>query len=108
MNSYSDFETIFKALADVNRLKIVSMLSNGEMCACKILEQFDFSQPALSQHMKVLCRSGLVSGVRDGAWMHYTLNNEKLKQLMQFITLISNNKTDNIEHDLAAKVCSRQ
>lgn len=92
MQSYADFELIFKALADEKRLKIIDMLSYGEMCACKILEKFNFSQPALSQHMKVLCNSGLVHGVREGAWMHYTLNNEKYSQLIQFITSISSRR----------------
>ena len=106
MQSYADFVPIFKALADEKRLKIIDMLSCGEMCACKILEKFNFSQPALSQHMKVLCRSGLVAGVRDGAWMHYTLNKEKYMQIIQFITFISNNKADNIESECASGVCN--
>jgi ArsR family transcriptional regulator, arsenate/arsenite/antimonite-responsive transcriptional repressor len=104
MKSYSDFVPILKALADENRLKILDMLSSGGLCACKILEKFDFSQPALSQHMKVLCRSGLVSGVRDGAWMHYTINKEKYAQLMRFIISISDGKDENNVQTCAAGI----
>lgn len=72
--SYADEVLAFKALSDETRLKIVAMLSFGEMCACKILEEFSITQPTLSYHMKVLMESGLVGGVRDGAWMRYSLN----------------------------------
>lgn len=86
---YSDFAPVFKALSDEKRLKIIDMLSNGSLCACKILEQFDFTQPALSQHMKVLVEAGLVSGVRVGNWMHYSLVKEKYEEVVSFIKRIS-------------------
>ena len=71
-----EYISIFKALADETRLRIVKMLTNGELCGCKILENFKITQPTLSYHMKALCDSGLVDGRRDGAWMRYTLNKE--------------------------------
>lgn len=71
-----EYISIFKALADETRLSIVKMLTNGELCGCKILENFKITQPTLSYHMKALCDSGLVEGRRDGAWMRYTLNKE--------------------------------
>ena len=72
----ADYVLIFKALADETRLKIVKMLFGGELCACKILESFNITQPTLSYHMKTLCDSGLVNGRRDGAWMRYSINME--------------------------------
>ena len=71
-----EFVLIFKALADETRLSIVKLLMNGELCGCKILENFKITQPTLSYHMKSLCDSGLVEGRRDGAWMRYSLNKE--------------------------------
>ena len=76
--NHAKYVLIFKALADETRLKIVEMVAGGELCACKILEQFDITQPTLSYHMKILCDSGLVDGRRDGAWMRYTINAVKL------------------------------
>ncbi len=73
---HSEYVLIFKALADETRLKIVELLENGELCACKILENFNITQPTLSYHMKSLCDSGLVEGRRDGAWMRYSLNKD--------------------------------
>lgn len=72
---------VLKALADETRLSIVEMLSSGELCACKILEHFNITQPTLSYHMKTLCESGIVSGRREGAWMKYSLNMEILHEM---------------------------
>lgn len=82
---YADYVILFKALADETRLKIVEMLCGGELCACKILENFNFSQPTLSYHMKTLCDSGLVEGRREGSWMRYRLNDEKLESIKEYV-----------------------
>jgi ArsR family transcriptional regulator len=91
---YSTFASVFKALSDEKRLKIIDMLSHGSLCACKILEQFNFSQPALSQHMKVLVDSGLVRGVRVGNWMHYILVKEEYDKIVLFIQRLSAEKKE--------------
>ena len=105
MSLYEEKAKLLKVLADPSRLAIVDMLSCGEMCACNILKQFDFTQPALSHHMKVLCDSGLVIGRRDGAWMHYTLVVEKFAEIAQFIIHVSNEKEDCICKD-AHRICN--
>ena len=97
--SYAEFVPAFKALSDETRLKIIDMLSCGEMCACKILEAFSISQSTLSYHMKTLVVSGLVNGVRDGAWMRYTLNKDKTSVIVAFLTEITNDKTECICKD---------
>ncbi|MFV0314416.1 MAG: ArsR/SmtB family transcription factor, partial [Anaerotignum sp.] len=45
---------------------IVDMLSCGELCACKILEKFNFTQPTLSHHMKILSEAKIVTLRREG------------------------------------------
>ncbi len=79
--NYKDTVQILKALADETRLEIINMLSSGEMCACKILENFNITQPTLSYHMKILTECGLVTGNRDGAWMRYSLKKEAFEAL---------------------------
>lgn len=69
-----DAAKIYRALGDPNRLQIVQMLSGGEMCACRLLEHFQITQPTLSHHMKILCECGLVDTRREGKWSHYSLN----------------------------------
>lgn len=80
-----DYALIFKALGDSTRLEIVRMLSDGEKCACKLLERFEITQPTLSHHMKILCDSGLVVGRKDGKWTHYSLSEEVVGQVQEFI-----------------------
>ena len=63
---YNANARIIKALSDPSRLKIVDILSCGEMCACDILEHFDFTQPTLSHHMKVLMECGIVECRKEG------------------------------------------
>lgn len=91
---YADYVPAIKAMSDETRLKIIDMLSCGEMCACDILEEFSISQSTLSYHMKILSESGLVNAVRDGAWMRYTLNKKKTDEVIDFFTCITNDKDD--------------
>lgn len=75
MDKYEKNSKIFKALSDPKRLKILDLLSCGEKCACEILEYFNFTQPTLSHHMKVLIDSGLVDTRKEGIWNYYKINN---------------------------------
>lgn len=76
---------IFKALSDPNRLKILDILSCGEKCACEILEGFNFTQPTLSHHMKVLIECGLVKSRKEGLWSYYCLDNNNSNRLVLFL-----------------------
>ncbi|SDP09429.1 ArsR/SmtB family transcription factor [Clostridium gasigenes] len=82
---YEDNAKIVKALSDGNRMKIVDILSCGEKCACDILEHFEFTQPTLSHHMKVLMECGVVSSRREGLWTYYSLNIVNCNKLIFFI-----------------------
>ncbi len=91
-NKYAENVGLFKALSDANRLMIVDMLSCGELCACQILEKFHFTQPTLSHHMKILCSCGLVNGHKEGKWMYYSLNSEKVQEFKDFLSSITTDK----------------
>lgn len=77
-STYKDYALLLKALGDETRIKIFHMLSQGELCACNLLEEFHITQPTLSYHMKILCDSGLVHGRKDGIWMKYSINKDSL------------------------------
>ncbi|GAA0775958.1 metalloregulator ArsR/SmtB family transcription factor [Clostridium subterminale] len=87
--NYEENAKIIKALSDPNRLKIVDILSCGERCACDILEHFDFTQPTLSHHMKVLMDCGLVESRKDGLWSHYSLNTTNCNRLILFLISVT-------------------
>ena len=64
---------IFKALGDPTRLGIMQLLTGKEMCVCEIIEAFDKSQPAISRHLKIMKQAGLLSEVREGKWIMYSI-----------------------------------
>ena len=65
--------TLFQALADPTRLRILGLLLNGEVCVCDIHDTLRIPQPRASRHLAYLRRAGLVDGRRDGLWVHYRL-----------------------------------
>lgn len=86
-----DYARIFKALGDKSRLEIVEMLAGGEKCACKLLEKFNFSQPTLSHHMKILCDSGIVASRKEGKWMYYSLSDSAISSLSDYVNELKTN-----------------
>ncbi len=66
-------ETLFKALADETRLRILGLLLAGEVCVCDIHESLKIPQSTASRHLAYLRRAGLVRTRRDGLWIHYRL-----------------------------------
>lgn len=85
MNSYEENSKLIKAISDSNRLKILDLLSCGELCACDIQKHFDFSQPTLSHHMKSLMECGLVVGRKEGTWMRYRIDLQRANEMMYFL-----------------------
>jgi ArsR family transcriptional regulator, arsenate/arsenite/antimonite-responsive transcriptional repressor len=66
-------ETLFKALGDETRLRILGLLLTGEVCVCDIHESLKIPQSKASRHLAYLRRAGLVETRREGQWIHYRL-----------------------------------
>ena len=81
--------TVFKALSDERRLRILSLLKGGEKCACVLIEEMDMPQSSLSYHMKILCESGIVSGREEGKWTHYRIDSEGSRKALQLLSEIT-------------------
>jgi ArsR family transcriptional regulator len=65
---------LFKALGDETRLRIVALLSHGELCVCHIHEALGLSQPHVSRHLAVLRAAGVVEDRRASSWVYYRLS----------------------------------
>lgn len=102
-NIYDNNAKIFKALSDPNRLQIINILSYGEKCACRLLEYFDFTQPTLSHHMKVLMECGLVNSRKEGTWNYYSLNSENANEVLKFLDEIISFKEKYISNNIACE-----
>jgi ArsR family transcriptional regulator len=66
-------EGVFRALADRTRLRILALLAGGEVCVCEIHESLGLPQPTVSRHLAYLRSAGLVTGRKEGLWVHYNL-----------------------------------
>lgn len=74
----------FKALGDENRLKILKMLAEKDMCVCEIIDELNVSQPAISHHLKTLKQAGVVEDRREGKWIFYSLNQKEIRGYLDF------------------------
>ena len=81
MNKSNGFDTelFFAALADRTRLRLINLMRDGEVCVCFFAETLGTNNPKISRHLSYLKRASLVTGRRDGKWMHYRLNEPKDK-----------------------------
>lgn len=81
-NSLNNTANIFKALGDTTRLKIIKLieLMENNLCVGMIAQKLDVSQPAVSQHLKILKNAGLVESERIGFHIHYKINNKTLNE----------------------------
>ena len=103
--NYEENAKIIKSLSDPSRLKIIDILSCGEKCACDILEHFDFTQPTLSHHMKVLIESGLVEVRKEGLWSYYYLNVKNCNKLSLFLMNLITETGECICKDKSKCIC---
>lgn len=77
--------SIFGALSDATRLRILKLLEHGELCVCDIVAALDMSQPKVSFHLNVLKKAGLIRDRKQGKWIHYSLDDSDM--LKRFLIL---------------------
>ena len=80
-NKLRDLSEYLKVISDINRLQILCLLKKGERCVCNIHEPLALPQNLTSHHLKALRDAGLVVARREGKWVHYRINTEKLEYL---------------------------
>ncbi|WP_457574744.1 ArsR/SmtB family transcription factor [Desulfolithobacter sp.] len=68
-----DAAALFKALSEETRLRILVLLTRGELCVCDLMEVLDLPQSTISRHLAYLRHAGWVEGRRQGVWMYYRL-----------------------------------
>jgi ArsR family transcriptional regulator len=90
MKSTDEQAAIFGALADPTRLKLLKLLCNQQdpdaLCVNALTGLLGITQPAVSQHLKVLKSIGLVTGQRRGYHIHYSVSQERIEQCRELVT----------------------
>jgi ArsR family transcriptional regulator len=70
-------DQLFRAFADITRLRILNLVARRERCVCEFQEILRVPQPTISRHLAYLRRSGLLVARRDGKWIYYSLAEPK-------------------------------
>lgn len=68
-----DFISVTKALSDENRVRVLMMLQDGELCVCQLIEMLGLAPSTVSKHMSILRQARLVQARKEGKWMYYRL-----------------------------------
>jgi ArsR family transcriptional regulator len=100
---------LFRALGDETRLRIVALLSHGELCVCHLERALELSQPNVSRHLGILRAAGVVDGRRDGSWMYYSLapqEHEAVKAVLdRVVETFGAERTIRADHAKLRKAC---
>lgn len=76
-NNIIEIADFFKTLGDPTRLKLIRLLlSYNNLCVGMIAKKLKITQPAVSQHLRILKNKGIVEGKRMGYYVHYQVNND--------------------------------
>jgi ArsR family transcriptional regulator len=68
---------LFRALGDETRLRIVALLSHGELCVCHLEAALDLNQSTASRHLGILRSAGIVDSRREGTWVYYSITEQE-------------------------------
>jgi ArsR family transcriptional regulator len=74
-----------KALGDENRLRMVALMTHGELCVCHLEMALGLSQPNVSRHLAILRQARVVKSRRDGNWIYYQLADQDDEDCRQFL-----------------------
>jgi ArsR family transcriptional regulator len=77
---------VFKAFSSDIRMKIFEFLLEGKMCVSGIVSKLNVTQPAVTQHLKILRQVGLIKSEKIGYWMHYSIDESGLSKIKKGLT----------------------
>jgi ArsR family transcriptional regulator, arsenate/arsenite/antimonite-responsive transcriptional repressor len=80
---------LFRALGDETRVRIVALLSHGELCVCHLLTALEISQPNVSRHLGILRMAGVVDARRDGTWVYYRLVEQEHAAVQEVLSTVA-------------------
>lgn len=96
-----DLITVFKALSEETRLRIIKLLEGGELCVCDLVAALDMSQPKVSFHLNVLKEAGLVKDRKQGKWTHYRVETSDMFRRMLILSVVEKIERDIVAGDVA-------
>src|ERR1700691_391765 len=104
-----DLPQYFQALGDNTRLRLLNLMGEQEVCVCYFVEILGIPQPKISRHLAYLRNAGIVSGRREGKWMHYRIivpaQFGASQVLRQTLDLLKEDKAMQADRARLAKAC---
>jgi DNA-binding transcriptional ArsR family regulator len=85
-------QSFFKALNDSTRREILSMLKEKDMTAGEIAERFNISKPSISHHLDLLRQAELVTSVKEGQFVYYSINTTVMDEMVKWFMQFSKNQ----------------
>ncbi|MCK5529269.1 MAG: winged helix-turn-helix transcriptional regulator [Kiritimatiellae bacterium] len=90
-----DFMTATKAISDHNRVRILSILQERELCVCQIIKMLKLAPSTVSKHLFILRQARLIEDRKEGRWMHYRLPDNPTDLTENILALIQ----DSLKND---------
>ena len=84
--------SLFKALNDESRRKMLELLHQGDLSAGAIAAHFSMTAPSISHHLDILKQAGLVSTTKEGQFIYYSLNTTVVDELMKWLVQFKSKK----------------
>ncbi len=106
MPAVDELSAVFSALADPTRRDILARLGEGESTVGDLAAPYDISPPAISRHLRVLERAGLIAQTRQAQWRTNHLRTEPLREAghwIDYVTSVWSARLDRLDDHLAAQ-----
>ena len=97
---------ILKAVGEENRIQIIRLLLQNDLCVGALARILNISKPAVSQHLKVLREAGLVRGEKLGYWTHYRVEKELIQEVSYYLQQLMNPQPD--ANEINEFICLRK
>jgi ArsR family transcriptional regulator len=92
-----DFLKIMKALSDSNRLRIIAMLKERELCVCEITDVLQLATSTVSKHLSILKEADIITDEKDGKWVNYKIADNMSELVHDALKLFELHKGNDIQ-----------
>jgi ArsR family transcriptional regulator len=92
--------TVFKALSDETRVRILKLLEQGELCVCDIVAALDTIQPSVSFHLSTLKEAGLIKDRKQGKWVHYKIDDSDIFRRFLILSTLERISAESVKEDI--------
>ncbi|MDY0024001.1 MAG: metalloregulator ArsR/SmtB family transcription factor [Candidatus Izemoplasmatales bacterium] len=75
----------FKAIGDMNRLKLLELIIKGESCGCTLIDKINVTQPTMHYHINILEAAGIVVSKKEGKWRKLDINKLSIDEMIEYL-----------------------